>query len=191
MLPHAPEPRWPADREAWETLVARYAEPHRHYHTLAHARAVVAALPTDAPVALVLAAWYHDVVYDPKATDNEMQSALFLQQQFPHSPHLDEATRLILLTHTHSTTPDDSLGHALLDADLAILAADPAEYDAYAVGIRQEYAWVPEAEYRAGRRAVLQRFLDRERLFFTPVLQARQHLARANLLREITALRDT
>ena len=61
-------------------LVERHAEPHRHYHVLAHVAHVLdhlevtaEGLPDDR--ALRLAAWYHDAVYDPRAGDNEAASA--------------------------------------------------------------------------------------------------------------------
>ncbi|MGZ7283798.1 HD domain-containing protein, partial [Streptococcus pyogenes] len=53
----------------------------------------------------------------------------------------------------------------LLDADLAILGASEERYKRYAADIRKEYAWVPEADYRKGRAAVLERFLAAPRLY--------------------------
>ena len=102
---------------------------------------------------------------------------------------IDETARLILLTRSHETGPGDRAGCTLLDADLAILAADSPTYDAYAEAIRREYAWVPEADYRAGRRRVLERFLVRPRIFFTMEMGQAEPLARANLVREIERFR--
>jgi len=63
--------RWGASPDELErtgaALVARYAEPHRRYHTVAHLRAVLGHLFVDLaddPVGVSLAAWYHDAVYD-------------------------------------------------------------------------------------------------------------------------------
>jgi hypothetical protein len=38
-------------------------------------------------------------------------------------------------------------------------------YRDYAAKIRQEYAWVPEPQYRDGRRRVLESFLSRPRIY--------------------------
>ncbi len=78
----------------------------------------------------------------------------------------------------------------LLDADLAILGADPAAYQAYANGVRAEYAHVDDDQWRAGRSAVLQRFFDRPRLFITEYMHSTyDHRARANIEAELAALR--
>jgi predicted metal-dependent HD superfamily phosphohydrolase len=74
----------------------------------------------------------------------------------------------------------------LLDADLAILGASEIDYQAYAVSIRREYAWVPEPEYRKGRRQVLERFLTRPRIFH--FLSHLEEPARRNLVAEIARL---
>jgi predicted metal-dependent HD superfamily phosphohydrolase len=77
----------------------------------------------------------------------------------------------------------------LLDADLTILTANEADYDTYAAAIRREYAWVSDADFRAGRCCVLERFLARRSIYCTPMM--RQHAearARANLARELVQL---
>ena len=69
-----------AARQGFDELAAAYAEPARFYHTLDHVAAVLgtnaelADLARD-PAALQLAAWFHDAVYDPRASDNEERSA--------------------------------------------------------------------------------------------------------------------
>ena len=66
-----------------EQVLGHHREPHRRYHTsvhvmwaLRHIAELVAAEshPLDL-AALQLAAMYHDIVYDPRATDNEARSA--------------------------------------------------------------------------------------------------------------------
>ena len=56
-------------RTEWAAVVAAWSEPHRRYHDLAHLAAVlglVGALPGAAdPDAVRLAAWYHDIAYEP------------------------------------------------------------------------------------------------------------------------------
>jgi predicted metal-dependent HD superfamily phosphohydrolase len=191
----APEPA----RHAFAAVAAAYSSPDRHYHALDHVRDVLDTATSlwggaDAPPALLLAAWLHDVVYDTHAADNEERSAdharaLLRPLGIPEAL-LDETARLILLTKGHRAEAGDRAGQVLLDADLAVLGADEATYDRYAAAIRREYAWVPEDRYRAGRAAVLADFLLRPRVYHTDEMYARaEPRARANLGREIAALR--
>ena len=76
----------------------------------------------------------------------------------------------------------------MCDADLAVLAADPATYTAYAIGVRAEYAHIDEAGWRTGRAAVLRAFLARPVLFHTAAMAGRDAAARANLTAELASL---
>lgn len=182
-------------------LCAHYSEPHRHYHTLAHIEAMLTLLehwPT--PVAnreiLQLAIAYHDVIYDPRRHDNERLSAAFAQQDMAalgYTPvQQQQVQHLILATECHQWDGRDPDCSLLLDLDLAILGADPQSYRHYAQAIRQEYAWVPEAEYKTARQAVLNRFLSRDALYFTAHGQRTYTTqAQVNLHSELAALRES
>ncbi len=74
------------------------------------------------------------------------------------------------LTATHRPADDDHAGQVLCDADLGILAADPARYASYTAGVRREYAHVPDADFAAGRAAVLRDLLAKP----TPVPHGRR-----------------
>ena len=96
---------------------------------------------------------------------------------------------LILATKHTGDVPDTPDAAAFLDADLAILGAAEARYARYAADIRKEYEWVPEEPYRAGRRAVLEGFLERERIYRTAVMfDEGEGAARRNLPAEIDRL---
>jgi predicted metal-dependent HD superfamily phosphohydrolase len=199
--------RWAADlgrgRDATTTfdrLLTRYREPHRHYHTLPHVLRVlrtVDELVADVPVpdagAVRLAAWYHDAVYEPTATGNvnETASAALAQRDLlalGQSPtRVDAVERLVLMTASHRPTGADDEA-VLCDADLAILAADPATYTAYANGVRAEYGHLSEAEWKNGRAAVLHSLLAERVLFHTPTMHGREPTARANLAAELASL---
>jgi predicted metal-dependent HD superfamily phosphohydrolase len=181
---------------AFAELVRAYSDPARHYHNLGHLRDILDAVRSllghvHDPAAVQLAAWFHDVVYDPRANDNEERSAdqaeVVLRRLGLPEQTITAVRRLILQTKTHEA--DDPDGWALLDADLAILGAAPDRYAAYAAAIRQEYAWVPDDAYRAGRSRVLQQFLQRKRLFRTDTFfSALEVRARTNLTQELAVL---
>ena len=79
-------------------------------------------------------------------------------------------------------------GLLLLDADLAILGAEPETYARYARRIRAEYAWVTDEVYRAGRLTVLRQFLARQHIYHTAQYQRLESQVRLNLEREIAIL---
>lgn len=182
-----------------DELIARYSEPHRRYHTMVHIEDCLAQVAASTDMdehqrALMDAAiWFHDAIYDATRNDNEAASAELaagrLAAAGAEQAFIDEVVRLILLTAGHSVQAGDAIGARLVSIDLSILAAEPDRYDAYAAAIREEYAHVPEPLYRAGRAAILGRFLESEALFADPLWADRyERQARANLAREIAAL---
>lgn len=179
-------------------LQTAYQEPHRRYHGLAHIEdclarlAGVEGLTPEERRMLELALWWHDAVYDPLRADNEARSAELASsdlQTLGESPSVRaEIARLIRLTAGHQVEPGDRLGAILVSIDLSILGAAPPEYDRYAQAIREEYAQVPDTLYRAGRAAILRRFLQRA-IFPDPGFAARLEApARANIERELATL---
>jgi predicted metal-dependent HD superfamily phosphohydrolase len=181
-----------------ERLVSAYDDSARGYHDLRHLREVLEHLddlvPADHPDrdAVVLAAWFHDAVYDAVG-DNEERSARLadavLTQAGVPIPLVEEVTRLVRLTAGHDPAADDLPGQLLCDADLAILAAGRERYDAYVAGVRQEYAEVPDADFRAGRKAVLEDLLAHDTLFHSEAARERwEETARANVSAEVAAL---
>jgi predicted metal-dependent HD superfamily phosphohydrolase len=175
-------------------LLARWQEPHRHYHTADHLAAVlghVTDLEGKEPVRL--AAWFHDAIYWPDRQDNEERSARLAQRTLSLLD-IDQSTsaevaRLVRLTLTHDPRSEDDNGAVLCDADLAILAAPPAGYRRYTEAIRAEYAHLDDITFTAGRRAVLERLLGRPQLFHTVVGSGRWEAAgRDNIRAELAAL---
>jgi predicted metal-dependent HD superfamily phosphohydrolase len=181
--------------DAWPRLEARYAEPHRHYHTLDHAAAVardsawLAEGLGDVERAIVaVAAWTHDVVYDAKPGEDERASADWAREALAGvaEPHVERVEGLILATIKHDAPAGDALATALLDADLAILGAPEAKYAAYAEAVREEYAKYPDDVWREGRIAVLEGMLSRA-LYRSEAARTRWASAAAkNLTAELT-----
>ena len=65
-----------------DSLLIRYAEPHRRYHTATHIMLTIRhlhdmcrAAGSEASPEVLAAALYHDAIYDPTADDNEARSA--------------------------------------------------------------------------------------------------------------------
>ena len=198
---------WPAllaDHTAIrDRLVRAYDDPSRSYHDLRHLAEVLDrvelllgedGMNTMDRDAVVLAAWFHDVVYD-RHGDNEERSAVLAARELAtvDVPPLlvEEVARLVRLTADHRPDDVDLAGQVLCDADLAILAADRERYDEYVRGVREEYAHVDDADFRSGRAAVLRALTDAPSIFRTaPARERWEEAARVNLARELASLEE-
>ncbi|WP_254565016.1 hypothetical protein [Oscillatoria sp. HE19RPO] len=181
-------------------LVSTYSHPQRYYHNLGHIQLMMStldrmkSLATDFP-AIYLATWFHDVIYDPTASDNEEKSAEYAGEVLPKlnipASTIAATQTLILRTKHHEATADDLDTQILLDADWAILGEEPSEYQFYSQAIRREFVIFSEADYRQGRTQFLEGILQRDRLYFTPLMFAeKEAIARRNLEQEIKTLSE-
>ncbi|WP_237105307.1 metal-dependent phosphohydrolase [Nonomuraea sp. MG754425] len=145
------------------------------------------------PVVVRLAAWFHDAIYDGRAGWDEERSAHLALARLPGcgvpAGRVTEVARLVRLTAAHDTLgPGDRNGAVLCDADLAVLASPG--YGDYTRAIRQEYAHVPDADFAAGRSAVLRRLLATPSLYRTSRARGLwEERARANMTQELARLR--
>lgn len=188
-----------ASSDVFNMLARHYAEPHRAYHNLSHIAALLALadevrLHMHQPEVVEFAIWFHDVIYDTHSTDNEVRSAAFARDALRMMQVPDHITtaveQCILATQRHEAPalphPDLPL---FLDLDLSILGAPEGIYRSYRNAIRTEYDWVPDAEYRAGRAAVLEKFQARPGLYFTRLMADRyEERARHNIALELRDL---
>jgi predicted metal-dependent HD superfamily phosphohydrolase len=177
-------------------VLARYAEPHRAYHTGEHIAQVLTLLDgartrLREPDEGELAVWLHDLVYDPRAADNEERSAQIAARWLAEGgadAGRAERVRALILATRHAGPPDEGDARYVVDADLSILGAAPGDFDRYERQVRREYAFRSEAEWRAGRARILRAFLERPRIYLTPEFAAFEQPARDNLVRSIARL---
>ena len=175
--------------DKFERIATAYAEARRAYHTAQHIDECLMLLDTVAsqlqsPDDVELAIWLHDVVYDPQAKDNEARSAALALDWMIDLPQArkDRLQQRILATQHHLPTANDSDCQALLDIDLAILAAAPTRFAEYATQVRTEYSFVPASVYRTKRGEFMHAMGQRPQLYLHPALAPRlEPLARRNL----------
>ena len=162
-------------------LLNAWAEPHRHYHDQRHLRECLALWTrwrdsSRRPGEVAIALWFHDAIYDPQTTSNELNSAAWAARSLVRAgADSDTAQRvhdLVMATQhgfTQETAPA-ALGSSLdaqllVDIDLSILGSPAERFERYDQDVRKEYAWVPGFRYQEARAQVLQSFLDRPRLY--------------------------
>jgi predicted metal-dependent HD superfamily phosphohydrolase len=182
----------------FDRLCASYAEPHRHYHTLAHLTALFDCLEKHGEeigdaARLAFAAWYHDAVYDPRRSDNEAKSAERAMKDLDdlgaESALRSHVVQLILATKNHAAGGRDYDDDIFLDADLAILGSPEGEYRAYVRNVRAEYAHLDDAAWKTGRSAFLKKTAAAPRIFRTGIFEGEYAgQARANIARELAEL---
>ncbi|MDN3637828.1 hypothetical protein QWY82_03300 [Simiduia curdlanivorans] len=199
--------------ERWRDLMARlgfgpndavfqrlhdaYSESHRHYHTGQHIDALLThydAVRAQAhqPEEVEVAIWFHDCIYKPFSSSNELDSANlaveFLQKNGADDRRCSNVHTLIMATlHTAPVAEFDQI--LLVDIDLSILGAPEQIYAQFEQDVRREYRWVPRPIYRRKRKQLLVGFLNRASIFQTDYFRDKfERNARDNLARAIVKL---
>lgn len=146
-------------------IISHHSEAHRHYHTLRHICLMLLQVPASHAHAseMIAATLFHDIIYNPARRDNEELSlAMFEEGTAGQFEALDRplVAEMILATKSHHFRQEvsmrDEAVNLLLKADLSILwHSDPQVYAWYAAGVRKEYGFVPEEQFREARAKIL------------------------------------
>ena len=198
--------------ELGESLLQAWEQPHRAYHHSGHLSQILTDLDRlyahrtqagSTPLALILAAWFHDAVYEGAPGEDERRSEQLANASLEplvtagllDVDELQMVSLLVRATATHELPESADLpaGYEradiqfFLDADMAILAADSARYRRYLRGVRSEYSHLDDEAFRAGRTTFLRSILGRERVFLSEqALKLWEEPARANLRAELS-----
>lgn len=188
----------PVADELFADILANYQDGLRHYHTLRHVGEVLGNIDRMRHLArditaIELAAWYHDIIYDMQAADNESKSAEYaeaaLERMSLDTTRVRAIQRMIKATDLSRPAPADLDARILLDADLGTLGSSADRYNEIAEGIRLENPHLADDDYSRNRARVLRQFLKRERIYHTDVMySALEESARRNIAREIDQL---
>ena len=197
--------------ELGESLLQAWEQPHRAYHHSGHLSQMLTDLDRlyayrtqgSTPLALVLAAWFHDAVYEGAPGEDERRSEQLANISLEplvtagllSGDELQMVSLLVRATATHELPESADLpaGYEpadiqfFLDADMAILAADSARYRRYLRGVRSEYSHFDDEAFRAGRTTFLRSILGRKRIFLSEqALQLWEEPAQTNLQAELS-----
>lgn len=196
--------------ELGESLLQAWEQPHRAYHHSGHLSQMLTDLDRlyahrtqgSTPLPLVLAAWFHDAVYEGAPGEDERRSEQLagasLEPLVTAGLLSEEELQLVRLlvraTATHKLPESTELPAGynpadiefFLDADIAILAAEPARYRRYLRGVRSEYSHFDDEAFRIGRTSFLHSVLERERIFLSErARELWEEPARTNLCGEL------
>ncbi|WP_440825979.1 HD domain-containing protein [Psychrobacter cryohalolentis] len=186
----------------WQDIAVRYDETQRAYHSLQHIQQLFSQFEQikhqlHEPHIIALALYYHDVIYDPRRSDNELKSAEYAVEAlkgYLSAEQCQHIYALIMMTATHELhecLDKDTVSDAayLLDMDLSILGTPWSEYQVYAQAVRQEYRHIANEDYRTGRIAVLKKLLAHPVLYLIAYYHNYFEVqARDNIKREISLL---
>jgi predicted metal-dependent HD superfamily phosphohydrolase len=177
--------------EAWRELVQSYSEPERFYHSDKHVAFCLSELDTlaNGPVQrdlVELSIWFHDLVYEMGAKDNERRSAerfaeLAKDQLEPAA--IDTVYRLIMAT-VHDGEPGSLDAQYMVDLDIAGMGGSWERYLEDSEALRRERPDQNDVEFFAGKKVFLQALLDRPSIYLTQeFLERREKVARENITR--------
>ncbi|MBP7273624.1 MAG: hypothetical protein KA974_07270 [Saprospiraceae bacterium] len=174
-----------------------FTERNRAYHNFSHIYTLLKICDTYEPhlkeAAIVkLAIWFHDAKYHPNFRDNEEKSsklAIGQLRAYLDEEKLQKLSNFILSTTEQIPLIDNKDLLYFLDFDSLILAADPKKYQLYCDAIRNEYKNFPLFLYRLGRKRVINYYLEKENIYFVPMIQDEfEQRARTNLQWELEYL---
>jgi predicted metal-dependent HD superfamily phosphohydrolase len=182
----------------WETIERRYREPHRHYHNLGHLEHCLTELDLagekiEEADATEMAIWFHDIIYEYAAKDNEELSAETFREHSAGALEPRFADRVydfILATKHIGTAPDEATAY-LVDIDLSGFGLPWEGYLADSNALREEAPNVSEEQYYAGKLRFLDGLLSWSNIFQTRYFNERlEATARANISRYTDQLRS-
>ena len=189
-----------SDTEAnilWDEIETKHSEKGRHYHNLSHLEDIYHQLlhvqsHIDHWEASLFALFYHDIIYNVMAGNNEKKSAELARKRMSDMKIEEEMISLtetiILATQKHGKGDSIEVDF-FTDADLSILGADAQQYSEYCKKIRKEYSIYPDFMYNKGRKKVIRHFLNMDVLFKTKFFyDTYETKARANLKQELESL---
>lgn len=181
----------------YEELVRRYSEPHRHYHTPEHIghclrQLDLAAQLMDDASAVEMGLWFHDVIYDPEASDNEQKSAeLFASLADDDLPaDFRQSVHDLIMATIHPEEPKSVDEQFMVDIDLSSFGLPWGTFQRHSEAVRKEYAHLSDQRFYPNQIGFLRSLIARPTFFFTDFFRARYEVtARENIGRHIEELR--
>lgn len=159
--------------DLWLQILDHYKK--RSYHNLKHISECLSYLDNvkgfiDDYECLTIAILFHDIIYDPKSSLNEKNSADFCLEHMKLAGKTEEQCKnvhdLILITSQHKTQTENDKKY-MVDIDLSILGSSPERYSEYTEQVRKEYNHVSDSVFNFHRLMFIDRLLIKGKIFQT------------------------
>ena len=157
-----------AKENALTEILVCWQETHRYFHTLTHLAQILQDIEKDflqqkfsleEKELLQISAFLHDIVYNPKKQNNELQSSELVETYFAKlsSEKINLVKKIILETKTHESTT--RLSELFCAYDMHIITHSTlAELWEYERQIFKEFQYLDYAMYKMGRIFLLENF---------------------------------
>ena len=184
--------------DVYAEVLAYYSDPGRHYHTPKHIEHCLrqfdlASNEMDEPDAVEMAIWFHDLVFDITADDNELRSARRFVELAGESMDSQFKTKVydLILATAPPRQPKTKDEEFMLDIDLSSFGLPWEEFVRDSTAVRQESAQLSDEQFFPGQRAFLESLVSREHFYFTDFFRSRiEETARNNIRRYLESLRE-
>jgi predicted metal-dependent HD superfamily phosphohydrolase len=145
------------------------------------------------PEQVEMAIWFHDIINQPGAADNEQRSAEYFRKLIGDraDPAFVNAVVQLIMATTHQSAPVEHDQQFICDIDLASFGCPWECFMRDSSAVKAEFTGTEEEYYR-GKKAFLQQMLNRPRIFLTDFFNERyEQQARENIVRllELVATR--
>jgi len=148
----------------WDKIVDKWNEPHRFYHNVEHLNFLIEQIDILHRInsiskiefnKLIIAAYFHDIVYDPKLNNNEEESVKIFLEECEDNDSLNEHSKKeickIIMDTKYRIEPKDKLSKIFWEMDNSVLTFPINKLIEVEHKIFQEYQWVDYRKYRLGR----------------------------------------
>jgi predicted metal-dependent HD superfamily phosphohydrolase len=175
-----------------------YSEPGRYYHTRKHIGHCLSQFDLSAGEmedadAVEMAIWFHDLIFDLDAQDNELRSARRFVELADHS--MDAAFKIkvyeLIMATAPPRLPKTTDQGFMLDIDLSSFGLPWDDFVRDSTAVRKESPQLSDTEFFPGQRAFLESLVNRDHFYFTEFFRSRiEETARRNIRRHLGYLRD-
>lgn len=147
--------------DAIKILLFKWNEPTRFYHNTKHLTQIIKDIESNAWFSelsvfekhcLLVAAFFHDVIYDTKIKDNEDKSIEFFKKCYKGNDieFISTVTRLIEATK-YRKRPSNKLERIFWDADNSVFKKGYTQLLKNEKLIQQEWKWMPKDKFKEGK----------------------------------------